>query len=157
MQCGIVETTMSTYVRNKKATFNFELMETFEAGLVLAGYEVKSIKNGKASLEGAHVIIRGDEAFLVGSSIAPYQPANMPKEYDPERARKLLLSKKELARLEVESEQVGLTIVPIRLYNAGRKLKLEIALARGKKKADKRETIKKRDTKRDIDRILKSQ
>lgn len=148
---------MATYVRNKKATFNYELKETFEAGLVLAGYEVKSIKNGKASLEGAHVIIRGGEAFLVGSSIAPYQPANMPKEYDPERTRKLLLSKKELARLEVESEQAGLTIVPIRLYNTKRKLKLEIALARGKKKADKRESIKKRDTKRDIDRLLKSQ
>ena len=148
---------MATFARNKKATFNYELKETFEAGLVLAGYEVKSIKNGTVSLDGAHVIVRGSEAFLIGSSVAPYQPANMPNDYDPERPRKLLLAKKELSHLERASEQEGLTIVPIRLYNTARKLKLEIALAKGKKKADKRETIKKRDTKRDIDRLLKSQ
>ncbi|MDA8596853.1 SsrA-binding protein SmpB [Candidatus Pacebacteria bacterium] len=148
---------MSTYIRNRKATFDYELKETYEAGLVLAGYEVKAIKLGRGKLEGAHVVVRGGEAFLVGSSVAPYQPANMPQDYEPERTRKLLLSKKELAELERESEQAGLTIVPIRLYNAGRKLKLEIALARGKKKTDKRETIKKRDNKRAIDRILKTQ
>lgn len=155
--CGIVGSTqsMSSFVQNRKARFDYEILETFEAGLVLAGYEVRSIKLGRAKLEGAHVVVRGGEAYLVGASIAPYQPANMPKDYDAERARKLLLSKKELAKLEQESETAGLTIVPLRLYNAGRKLKLEIALARGKKKADKRETIKKRDTKREIDRLLK--
>ena len=94
---------------------------------------------------------------MVGISISPYQEANTPKNYEPERARKLLLSQKELARLEAQGEQAGLTIVPIKLYNNGRKIKLEIALARGKKKTDKRETIKKRDTKREIDRILKNQ
>lgn len=148
---------MKAYIQNRKAHFNFEILETFEAGLVLQGFEAKSIRAGKGKLEGAHVIIRGGEAFLVGTSISPYQPANTPKNYDPERTRKLLLSKKELAHIEQQTEKAGLTGVPIKLYNAGRKIKLEFALARGKKKFDKRETLKARDTKRDIDRTLKSQ
>lgn len=148
---------MTAYIQNRKAHFNFEILETFEAGLVLQGFEAKSIRAGKGKLEGAHVIIRGGEAFLVGTSISPYQPANTPKKYDPERTRKLLLSKKELAHIEQQTEKAGLTAVPIKLYNAGRKIKLEFALARGKKKFDKRETLKARDTKRDIDRTLKSQ
>ena len=148
---------MKEVLKNKKARFDYDILDTYEAGLVLAGYEVKSIQLGRAKLEGAHVLIRGGEAYLVGSSIAPYQPANMPKDYEPERVRKLLLSKKELKELETKSEQAGLTIVPIRLYNAGRKLKLEIGVGRGKKKADKRESLKARDTKRAIDRILKNQ
>ncbi|MCB9818348.1 SsrA-binding protein SmpB [Candidatus Nomurabacteria bacterium] len=148
---------MKAYIQNRKAHFNFEILETFEAGLVLQGFEAKSIRAGKGKLEGAHVIIRGGEAFLVGTSISPYQPANTPKNYDPERTRKLLLSKKELAHIEQQTEKAGLTAVPIKLYNAGRKIKLEFALARGKKKFDKRETLKARDTKRDIDRTLKSQ
>ena len=148
---------MSNYVSNKKARFDYELLETFEAGLVLYGYEVKSIRSGKAKLEGAHVVVRGGEAFLVGASVSPYQAANMPQEYETDRPRKLLLSAKELTKLERESENAGLTIVPIRLYSANRKIKIEIALARGKKQADKRETIKKRDPKRATDRILKRQ
>jgi SsrA-binding protein len=148
---------MTDYVHTKKAHFDYELLETFEAGVVLSGAEVKSVRGGKANLNGAYVIIRGEEAYLVNASISPYQVANTPKNYDPERARKLLLSKKELAELERGSEQNGLTIVAIKWYNKNRYLKLLIALARGKKKVDKRETLKKRDTKRDIDRILKSQ
>ena len=147
---------MTTFVDNRKARFDYELLETFEAGLVLAGYEVKSVKLGRAKLDGAYVIIRGGEAYLVEASIAPYQAANMPKEYDAEAPRKLLLSKKELTRLERETEEKGLTIVPIRLYNKSRKLKLEIALAKGKKKSDKRESIKERETKRTIERLLKN-
>ena len=123
---------MSAYISNKKASFNFELLQTFEAGAVLFGYEVKSIRTGKGKLEGSHVVIRGGEAFLVGASITAFQPVNTPKSYDPERARKLLLSKKELAKLQREGEQAGLTIVPIKLYNNGRNVKLEIALVRGK-------------------------
>ncbi len=148
---------MSAYITNKKAHFNFEMLEEFEAGIVLSGHEAKAIRAGKGKLEGGHVVIRGSEAFVVGISISPYQEANTPKGYDPERARKLLLSQKELAHLGAQGEQAGLTIVPLKLYNNGRKIKLEIALARGKKKADKRETIKKRDTRREIDRILKNQ
>lgn len=148
---------MSAYITNRKATFNYELLQTFEAGIVLYGYEAKAVRLGRGKLDGAHVVIRGKEAFLVGASISHYQEANAPKTYDQERARKLLLSKKELALLEAKGEQAGLTIVPLKWYNKGRKIKLELALARGKKKQDKRESIKKRDTKREIDRILKTQ
>lgn len=148
---------MSAYITNKKARFNYEILETFEAGLVLFGYEVKAIRAGRGKLEGAHVIVRGKEAFLVGSSVSFYQEANTPKGYEPERVRKLLLSKKELRLLEEKGEQAGLTIVPISWYNKGSSIKLELALARGKKKQDKRETLKKRDTKREINRILKTQ
>ncbi len=146
---------MPTYVRNKKATFNYEILETFEAGVVLNGYEVKAIRAGKATLVGAYVILRDGEAYLKGATISYYQEANTPKEYDPERERKLLLSRKEITKLEKELNTAGLTIVPISWYSKKSKIKLEIALVRGKKKADKRETIKKRDTKRMIDRLLK--
>ena len=148
---------MTTYIKNRKVRFNFDILETLEAGLVLFGHEVKSIRHGKGKLDGAYVIVRGGEAFLVGSSIAPYQPINTPRKYDPERARKLLLSKKELAHLERETETNRLTAVPIRWYNHGRNIKLEVAIARGKKKHDKRESIKDRDSKRDIERTLKNQ
>ena len=148
---------MASYISNKKVRFDFEILETFEAGLVLAGHEVKAIRMGRGKLEGGHVIIRGKEAFLVGTSVAHYQEANEPKNYEPDRIRKLLLSKKELALLEQKGEQAGLTIVPLSLYNKGSKIKLEIALARGKKKQDKRESLKNRDSKREIDRILKTQ
>lgn len=148
---------MADYIQNKKAYFDYEFLEEYEAGVVLYGYEVKSVRAGKASLSGAYVIIRGGEAFLVNASISPFQVANTPKNYDPERARKLLLSKKQLEILEQGSEKQGLTIVATKWYNNKRKIKLGIALARGKKKADKRETLKARDNKREIDRIMKSQ
>lgn len=148
---------MSDFVQNKKAYFDYEFLEQYEAGVVLEGHEVKSVRAGKASLNGAYVIIRGKEAYLVNASITPFQVANTPKGYDPERARKLLLSRKQIDELEQGSEKQGLTIVATRWYNNKRKVKLGIALARGKKKADKRETLKARDNKREIDRIMKSQ
>lgn len=148
---------MSSYIHNKKATFNYEILETFETGIVLSGHEVKAVRNGMGSLLGAFVIIRGNEAFLVKATISPYQGANTPKSYDPERARKLLLNHKEIVKLQKQLNTAGLTIVPISLYNKKSKIKLEIALVRGKKKADKRESIKERDTKRDIERTLKQQ
>jgi len=146
---------MSNYANNRKVHFDFEILETFEAGLVLLGTEVKSIRAGKAHLESGHIIIRGGEAYLVGIGISAFQPINTAKNYDTERARKLLLSKKELAKLELATEHARLTAVPLSLYSKGGKIKLEFALARGKKKADKRETLKARDTKREIDRTLK--
>jgi SsrA-binding protein len=146
---------MADYARNKKATFNYEILERLEAGLILAGYEVKAIRAGKVSLEGAYVVVRHSELYLKGATVSYYQEANTPDTYNPERERKLLLNKKEIARLEKQLNTAGLTIVPIRLYNKNQNIKLEIALVRGKKKADKRETIKKRDVKRDIDRLLK--
>lgn len=146
---------MTTYVNNKKAGFDYEILEKYEAGISLLGTEVKSVRKGQGKLDGAFVIIRGGEAFLVGASIPAFQKKNAPADYEPERPRKLLFRAKELAELHTQSEQKGLTIVPIRLYNSGQHLKLEIAVARGKKKYDKRETIKERETKRTLGRILK--
>lgn len=154
---GGIVSGMTDYARNKKATFNYEILERIEAGISLAGYEVKAVRNGKASLEGAYVTIRDGQAFLKNATISHYQEANTPDSYDPERERQLLLSKKEIIALEKKLNTAGLTVVPIRLYNTRGKIKLEIALVRGKKKADKRETIKARDTKRDIERTLKNQ
>lgn len=148
---------MTDYITNRKAYFNYEILEEYEAGVVLTGAEVKSVRTGKANLNGAYVIVRGGEAYLINSSISPYQVANSAKGYDPARVRKLLLTAKQLKALELGGEQQGLTIVALKWYNKKRYLKLLIGLARGKKKADKRETIKKRDTKREIDRLLKSQ
>jgi len=148
---------MADFIKNRKSRFDFEWIDTFEAGAVLVGSEVKSIRAGKGKLEGAYVMITHGEAWLTGASISPFQVANTPKNYDAERPRKLLLSKKQLARLETETKANRLTIVPISWYGSGRTIKLKIALARGKKKTDKREAIKSRDNKREIDRTLKSQ
>lgn len=124
---------------------------------MLSGNEVKAIRAGKAKLEGAFVKIYDGQAVLLGAGVSPYQPKNAPADYEPEQARKLLLSKKELASLERQIKESNLTVVPISWYSAGSKIKLKIALARGKKKADKRETLKKRAVTRDIDRTLKGE
>ena len=121
----------------------------------MLGLEVKSLKAGQGSLVGARVSVRGNEAFVVNMNIPPYQPKNTPKDYDAEQTRKLLLGKKEIVELSKIESQKGLTIVPLSVYNKGRKLKLEIAVVRGKKKYDKRESIKKRNTDREIRRSLK--
>jgi SsrA-binding protein len=148
---------MPAFVTNRKAHFNFEILEKLEAGIELIGLEVKSVKAGQANLEGAHIIVRGHEAFLVGATITPYQAANTPADYDPARNRRLLLTKKELAAFASQESQKGLTIVPLSMYSKARKIKLEIAIVRGKKKFDKRQTMKERDSKRHIDRTLKNQ
>ena len=127
-------------------------MEKFEAGIELLGLEVKSLKASHGSLEGARVIVRGGESFLVGASIPLYQPNNAHAGYQTDRTRKLLLTKKEIADLSRAEGQKGLTIIPISVYLKGRKIKMEIAIVRGKKKYDKRETIKKRDVERDLAR-----
>jgi SsrA-binding protein len=142
-------------VEHKKARLEYEILEEFEAGLELLGFEVKSLRNHQAKLEGSHVIIRGGEAYIVGMVISPYQPANTPKEYDPNRTRKLLLTKKEITTLAQHEGQKGLTIVPISVYNKGSVLKMRIGVARGRKKYDKRAVLKERGAKRDIDRTLK--
>lgn len=146
---------MQTLPKNKRVTFDYEILSTYEAGISLLGTEVKSVRKGQGKLEGGYVIVRGGEAFLVGASIPAFQVANARKDYEPERPRKLLLSKKEIAEIEQKSEKEGLTIVPIRLYNSGRNIKLEIAVARGKKKQDKRHSIQASDTRRDIEREIK--
>jgi SsrA-binding protein len=146
---------MTTYISHKRAHFDYEILDTFEAGISLLGTEVKSIRGNQGKLDGAYVIIRGKEAFLVGASIPAFQKKNVTASYDPERPRKLLLTQKQIAELELKSEKQGLTIVPIKLYNKASKLKLEIAVARGKKKQDKRQSIKERDTMRDVAREIK--
>lgn len=146
---------MMTLVSNKKARFNYEVLETFDAGVELFGHEVKSLRLGRGKLEGAHVVVRGGEAYLVGASIAPFQPSNTPKEYDPERPRRLLLTQGELKTLIGIEASKGLTLVPLSLYNKGRYIKLSFASVRGKKKYDKRESIKERESKRDVERLMK--
>lgn len=136
---------------NRKARFNYEILETFPAGIELTGQEVKAVRAGKISLTGAYVSMRGGEAFLLGANIEPYQPKNA-LDFDPLRPKRLLLSRVELAELALAEDTKGLTIVPLSVYNKGRFLKVDVAVARGKKKFDKRETIKKRDTERDQNR-----
>lgn len=144
-------------VENKKAKLEYEILESFEAGIELFGHEVKALRAGKASLMGARVLARAGEAFLAGATIQPFQEKNTPKSYDPERTRRLLLSKREIADIANAEGKKGLTIIPIMVYNKERKLKLQVAIVRHKKKHDKRETLKDRDTKRIIDRTLKNQ
>jgi len=145
---------MATFANNSKALFDYEILERFTLGLELLGLEVKSIKEGKMNLRGAFVAIRGNEAYLVSAEIPAYQPKNAPKDYDATRARRLLLTKDEVGKLRGAEQTKGLTIVPISVYNKGRFLKLDIAIARGKKKFDKRQAIKKRDVERDLKRTL---
>ena len=139
---------------NRKARFDYEILKTFAAGIELLGLEVKSVRDGKISLAGAFIAIRGGEAFLIGADIPPYQPKNAPQEYDATRARKLLLSQAEIEELRDAESTKGLTIVPLSVYNKGRFLKLDLAIARGKKKFDKRQAIKKRDVERELKREL---
>ncbi|MFQ5540762.1 MAG: SsrA-binding protein SmpB [Candidatus Paceibacteria bacterium] len=145
------------FIENKKARFDFEILETFEAGAVLAGHEAKAVRAGRGSLDGARVAVRGGEAFLMGASVAPYQPNNTPKGYDRERARKLLMNRKEIATLADAEGKKGLTIIPLRWYNRNGKVKLEVAVVRRKKKHDKRAALKERDIRRDIERTLKNE
>ena len=146
---------MVSYTENRKVYFNYEILEKYETGIELFGLEVKSIRSGKMSLEGAFVVVRGGEAYLINASIPPYQVNNTVKDYDSMRNRKLLLTKKEIAELAGSEKNKSLTIVPISVYNKGRKIKVEIALVKGKKKHDKRESIKKRETDREIRRDFK--
>ena len=143
------------YSQNKKAYFDYEIIKEYEAGIELKGFEVKAVKSGMASIKGARVVVRGGEAFLIGANIPPYQIANTPKNYDPERARRLLLTKKEIATLLGYEQQKGLTLPALSLYNKGNLVKLKFAVAKGKKKHDKREAIKKKDLQRDLKRSLK--
>lgn len=135
-------------ISNKKAHFNYEIIENYTAGIELFGFEVKSIRKGQGSLEGSYVTVRGNEAFLIGAFIPAFQEKNAPKDYDTHRNRKLLLTRNEIKKLgDIESGK-GLTIVPISVYNKGRVLKIDLGIGKGKKKFDKRETLKKQDTER---------
>jgi len=142
---------------NKKAYFNYEILEKFEAGISLIGQEVKSIKLGHINLAGSYVVIdKNSEVFWIGAKVPPYQPNNAPADYSPERSRKLLLKKKEINYLIGKSRQRGLTLIPLKVYTKNAKIKLEFGIGKGKKEIDKREIIKKRETDKDIERELKA-
>jgi SsrA-binding protein len=143
------------YAYNRRARYDYEIKETLEAGIVLKGCEVKAIKTGHCSLKGSFVILKNERPYLLNASIPPYQPKNTPKDYDPNQNRQLLLNKKEIRHLIGKTKERGLTLVPIRMYNRKGKIKVEIGIGKGKKKVDKREKIKKRDIKREIDRSLR--
>ena len=145
---------MAIITVNRQARHDYEILETYEAGLVLTGYEVKAIKNGQVNLKGSYVVIKSlaknnkIEAFLTKAHISLYKPAGKIDDYNPERDRKLLLNKKELKHLLGKSQEPGLTLVPLKIYTSHSFIKLELGIGRGKKQYDKREAIKTRDINR---------
>jgi SsrA-binding protein len=141
---------------NKRALFDYEILEKFEAGVILTGAEVKSVKLGHISLKGSYVTFKNNEAYLLNAHISPYQKAGKIVGYDPTQTRKLLLNKSELKRLIGKLSEKGLTIVPLKVYTTRRgRIKVEIGLGRGKKQYEKREIIKKREVDREIRSNLK--
>lgn len=140
---------------NRRARFDYQILETYEAGIELYGFEVKAVKTGRMTLAGAFAVIRGGEVWLLNAAIAPYQSKNTPPDYDPLRTRRLLLHKREITELIGKSVEKGLTIIPLKVYTKRNRLKILIGLGRHKKKADKREVIKQREAKREAERVLK--
>ncbi|MCZ6464772.1 MAG: SsrA-binding protein SmpB [Proteobacteria bacterium] len=139
---------------NRRARHDYEILDTVEAGLVLRGPEVKSLRNGKASLSDAYALIRRGEMFLHNLHISPYAPATR-ENPDPRRERKLLLHRSQIAKLEGRVAQRGLTLIPLSLYFKGGRAKVELALARGRARYDKREAIRRREDRRETDRALR--
>lgn len=141
-------------VLNKRAYFDNEILQTYEAGIELLGFEVKSVKTGHINLGGSYVVINNNEAWLLNAVIPPYQSKNVPADYDSRRSRRLLLHRSEIKELIGRAAQKGLTILPLKVYTIHGKIKILIGVARHKKKADKREIIKKREAEREIKRAL---
>lgn len=146
---------MTDLAVNRRVNFDYEVLQTYEAGIELLGHEVKSIKSGRINLAGSYAVIRGNEVYLLNASIPPYQAKNTPADYDPERSRRLLLHRSEIKELIGAAAQKGLTIVPLKVYTKRNRVKILIGLGRHKKKQDKRETIKKRETEREISRAMR--
>ncbi len=146
---------MKIFSENRKAFFNYEFLEKFEAGVSLIGQEVKSIKTRGVNLAGSYIILRDNETFWIGAKIPPYQPKNSPSDYNQERARKLLLKRKEIKYLIGKTKEKGLTLIPLKVYTKDGKIKIEFGMGRGKRKTDKREKIKKREIEMEIQRTLK--
>lgn len=152
---------MKIYAENKKAKFDYEILATYEAGLVLFGHEVKSIKTGHISLKGAFVVLKQiqnknlPELYLINCFVPAYPHAGKLEGYNPERSRKLLIKSQEIKQLIGKIKEKGLTLVPIKVYNKHKLIKLEFGIGRGKTKTDKRETIKKREVTRQLKRIQK--
>lgn len=144
-----------TKAENRDARRRYQILETLEAGIVLSGHEAKSARLGTVSLKGAFVVFHDEEPTLVNAYIGSFQPKNTPKGYDPRRARRLLLRWNEVSRLIGRRSGEGLTLVPLRLYTRGSRIKIEVGVARSKTKADEREAIKKREAGRDIRRAMR--
>jgi SsrA-binding protein len=140
---------------NKKAQHDYFIIQKFEAGIALTGTEVKSLRAGRANLKDSYVTLKNGEAFLFGAHISPYTHGNL-ENHEPERTRKLLLHKRELEKLKKETTEKGLTVVPLRLYFKGGKVKAEIAVVRGKKQYDKRDSEKKREADRETAAAIKT-
>jgi len=140
--------------KNRKARFNFEIEDTLEAGIALVGSEVKSLRQGKANLSDSYAKIRGDELFLVDAHISAYDQAGS-QNHDPLRERKLLLHKREIRKLVGKVAERGFSLIPLKLYFKNAKVKVELALAKGKRAFDKREAIKKKDQRRELERLIK--
>lgn len=145
---------MKVFAKNKKAFFDYEILETFEAGVQLKGTEVKSVKDARVSLKEAFVKIVGNEVFLVNAHIPEYLQGNR-NNHEPTRSRKLLMHRRQIDRLSGKIKEAGLTLVPLKIYLKNRLIKLEIALAKGKKTHDKRASIKERDLQREMGRDFK--
>lgn len=141
-------------LENKKARMKYSVQETYSAGIELLGTETKALRQKHGSLDGARVVVRGGEAYVTGMTIPPFQAANAPKGYDEARARRLLLTRKEIAELSDAESKKGLTIVPLEVYN-NRHIKLRVAVVAGKGKTDRREEIKKRETDIEKRRVLR--
>ncbi len=141
---------MSSLAFNKRGSFDYEILEKFEAGIALKGYEVKAVKSGHAQIAGSYVVIRHNEAWLLNSMIPPYQPKNTPKDYDPGRSRRILLAKKEIGYLVGKLHKNNLTLLPLEVYTKNRLIKLKLGLGRPLKKTDKRDIIKKREVQKEI-------
>jgi SsrA-binding protein len=143
------------YIQNRKATLDYKIEDTIEAGVQLLGTEVKSVRAGHGSLAGSYITLLNGELILLGAHIPPWQEKNVTADYDPYRTRKLLVHKKQLLELQKVTKTKGLTIIPLSLHTNGRLIKLSIAIVKGKNKADKRETLKKKADQREIDRARK--
>lgn len=139
---------------NRKARFDYEIEDEYEAGIVLKGTEIKSIRNGKANIKDSYAIIRNNELYLLNSHISLYEAGNR-FNHEETRTRKLLMHKREILKLKDKIEKEGYTLIPLKMYFKGSKLKVLIGLAKGKKNYDKREAIKKRDTEREMQKIIK--
>ncbi len=147
---------MPTYAKNKKAFHDYSIEDQIEAGLVLTGHEVKSIRNGQVSLDGAYVTVRAGEAFLRNAYIAKYKQAAGKEAIDENRERKLLLHQHEILKLSDQTKGKGLTLIPLEIYTSKKRIKLKVGLAKGKKQFDKRETIKRKEAKRNTERLIRT-
>jgi SsrA-binding protein len=145
---------MKIFAENKKARFNYEILEEFESGIILSGPEVKSIRAGQISLKESFATVMGGELYLTNAHISPYKPAGK-VDYNPTKSRKLLLKKSEIIKLIGRAQAEGNTLIPLKVYDKNGLIKVEIGLGKGKKKYDKRESIKKREQDREIKRALK--